>query len=120
MKSTTQAPPITTGFRLASAEALTACPTPATSPQIFRYILVFYKAQKLSKNGELCDTGFLKAVKNLKKLFLLIRRLRRVAKVIYKSIRFYYCRNFTQFPELCDKTVAFHPYTGCYATRVVH
>jgi len=76
--------------------------------------------QKQPLNGQLCNTAILKKAKNTRRLLITIKKLRRTSEVIYKSNHFYYCRNSTQFPELCDKTVALPPYTGCYTTRVVH
>jgi len=81
---------------------------------------LWHYCQKLSVNGKLCDTDFLKRTKIRERLFLIINRLEPSMKVIKKRIDFHYCRNSTQIPELCDRTVALHSYTGCYATPVVH
>ena len=78
-----------------------------------------YRSKK-RLNGQLCDTAISENPVNFSELLFIIRRLTATLNLIYKPIHVYYCRNTTQIPELCDRTVALHPYTGCYATPVVH
>jgi len=78
-----------------------------------------YRSKKLL-NGQLCDAVLSQTSVKFSKILFIIIMLKTTLNLVYKSIHFYFCRNTTQIPELYDRTVALHPYTGCYATPVVH